>query len=165
VTENLFQARRQHDALVQSIRDAYPDVSEEDLADTIEGESTLEAAIIATLRAANEHDMTLEALKLHMDRMTERAALLKLRSEKLRAAALQAAQEADIKMPLKAPDFTASVALGKPKVMISGDVPDTFMRIKKEPNKTAIMDALSAGVKLPWASLSNATPHWVIRTK
>lgn len=165
MTDPLFKARKEHQALVQRLRDAFPDASDEDLSDTIEGESTVEAAIIATLRAANENDATLKGLEWHMERLTERAAILKMRSEKLRQAALQAAQEAGIKMPLKAPDFTATVALGKPKVMISGEVPDTFCRVKKEPNKTAIADALAAGLKVSWASWSNATPYWTIRTR
>jgi Siphovirus Gp157 len=162
---DLYRATLEHRALVQRLREQFSSTDDAELADTIEGETTLDAAILSALRAANENDATLRGLEWHMERLTERAALLKARSEKLRAAALQAAQEAGIKMPLKAPDFTATVALGKPKVILTGDVPDTFMRVKKEPNKTAIADALAAGVKLPWAELANANPHWSIRTK
>lgn len=162
---DLYKATMEHKALVQRLREAFPEASDDDLADTIEGESTIEDAIIVTLRAANENDATAAGLKAYMEKLVERAELLKARSERLRQAALQAAQEGGVKMPLTAPDFTATVTLGKPKVQITGDVPDTFCRTKKEPNRTAIADALSVGVSLPWASLSNATPHWVIRVK
>lgn len=165
MAESIFKARQEHRALVQRLREAFPDVSEADLADTIDGESTIEDAIMATLRAANENDATAAGLKVYMDRLAERAEILKMRSDRLRQAALQAAQEAGVKMPLAAPDFTATVTLGKPKVMISGDVPDTFCRMKKEPDKKAIADALAAGLRPPWASLSNSTPHWVVRVK
>lgn len=164
MTDELFKARQEHRALVQRLREAFPDASDEDLADSIEGESTLDEAIMATLRAANENDATAAGLKAYMDKLAERASILKLRSERLRQAALQAALEAGLKK-FSAPDFTASIATGKPKVQITGDVPDTFCRIKKEPNKAAIEDALSVGIKLPWAELSNAPPHWVTRTK
>lgn len=150
--------------MVQRLRALYPDASDADLMDTIEGESTLEEAIIATLRAANENDATIAGLTEYMEKLKERAEILKLRTERLKAAALQAAQEAGIRS-VGAPDFTALVAIGKPKVQITGEVPETFCRVKTEPNKTAIADALSAGVKLPFAELSNATPHWTIRTR
>lgn len=161
---DLHKATLEHKALVQRLREAFPDVSDEDLADTIEGESSLEEAIMATLRAANENDATAAGLKAYMGRLTERAELLKLRSERLRQAALQAALEVGLKT-LTAPDFTASIVAGKPQVQITGEVPDTFCRIKKEPNKTAIAEALAVGIKLPWATYSNATPHWTVRTK
>jgi len=162
---DLYRATLEHKALVQRLREAFPEASDEDLADTIEGESTIEDAILATVRAANENDATLIGLKAYMEKLAERAEIIKARSEKLRAAALQAAQEAGIKGPLAAPDFTATIARGKAKVQITGDVPDSFCRVKKEPDKTAIADALNAGVKLPWATLGNPQPHWTVRIK
>lgn len=153
--------------MVQRLREAYPDASDADLLDTIEGLTSLDEAIIATLRAANENDATAEGLKAYMQRLAERADVLKMRSERLRQSALQAAQEAGIPMPLKAADFTASIAKGKPKVQITGDVPESFLAPAKprEPDKRAIGDALAAGLKPSWASLSNAEPHWSIRTR
>lgn len=164
MADPLFKARLEHRAMLQRLREAYPEASDADLMDTIEGESTLEDAILAMLRAANENDATAAGLAAYIEKLKERAEHLKLRSERLRAEALQAAQEAGIRS-VRAPDFTASVTVGKPKVQITGDVPETFCRVKMEPNKTAIADALSAGVKLPFAELSNATPHWVTRTR
>lgn len=166
MNDPLFKARLEHRTLVARLREQFPDASDEDLADTIDGESTLDGAIIATLRAAVENDATIEGLNLHMTRLKDRLERLRFRSEKLREAALQAAQEAGIKT-LPAPDFTATIAVGKPKVQITGEVPETFRHAPKpgEPNKTAIADALNAGVKLPWATLGNPQPHWTIRTK
>lgn len=166
MTDNLFKARQEHRAMVQRLRALYPDASDADLMDTIEGESTLEEAIIATLRAANENDATIAGLTEYMEKLKERAEILKLRTERLKAAALQAAQEAGIKS-LSSPDFTATVAKGKAKVQITGEVPETFRHPPKpgEPNKIAITDALQAGIRLPFAMLSNPQPFWTIRTK
>ena len=167
MTDNLFKARQEHRAMVRRLRDAYPEASDADLFDTIEGETTLDAAIIATLRAANENDATAAGLKAYMEKLTERAETLRLRSERLRQAALQAAQEAGIPMPLRGVDFTASISQGKQKVIVTDPeaVPDTFCRITKAPNKSAIADALSAGLRPAWASWANANPHWTIRTR
>ena len=165
MTESLYKARQEHAALVQRLRDAFPDESDADLFDSIMGETSLDEAIIRTLRAANENDATAAGLKVYMEKLAERAEILKMRSERLRQAALQAAQESGIPMPLQAPDFSATIAPGKAKVQITGDVPDTFCRTKKEPDKKAVADALHAGVKLPWATLSNPQPFWTIRVR
>ena len=153
--------------MVQRLRDTFPDASEADLADTIEGETTLDAAIIAILRAANENDATAEGLRGYIGRLEERYDLLKQRSERLRQMALSAALGAGVPRPLRANDFTASISQGRRKVQITGDVPDSFRLPPKprEPDRKAIGDALNAGVKLPFAELGNATPFWSIRTK
>jgi hypothetical protein len=167
MTDSLYKARQEHAALVQRLRDAFPDESDADLFDSIMGETSLDEAIIRTLRAANENDATAAGLKAYMEKLAERAEILKVRSERLRQSALQAAQESGIALPLKAPDFTASIAKGKPKVVIADPdaVPDTFCRITKTPNKSAIADALAAGLKPPWASYSNAIPYWTVRIR
>lgn len=165
--DNLFKARQDHRALVQRIREMYPDENDEDLADSIEGESTLEEAIMATLRAANENDATIAGLKAYIERLEARCDYLRERTERLRAAALQAALEAGVKTPLRAVDFTAGISQGRRKVVLTGDVPDSFRLPPKprEPDRKAISDALNAGVKLPFAELANPEPHWVVRTK
>lgn len=161
---DLYNATLAHREIVQRVRDAYPDETDESLADTIAGESSLEEAIIATLRAANENDATVAGLLVYVEKLKDRAERLKVRSKKLKAAALQAAQELGQKQ-FPASDFTATVSIGKRKVVITGDVPETFSRVKMEPDKRKIEDALQAGVKLPFAQLSNAEPHFTIRVK
>jgi Siphovirus Gp157 len=167
VSDNLFKARQEHRAIVQRIREMYPDEDDATLADSIEGESTLEEAIMATLRAANENDASIEGLKAYIDRLEERVTVLKERTERLRQAALQAALEAGVKTPLRADDFSAGISQGRRKVVITGDVPDSFRLPPKprEPDRKAIGDALNAGVKLPFAELGNPTPFWTIRTR
>ncbi len=165
---DLFNATLAHREIVQRIRDMFPDETEESLADTIAGESSLEEAIVVTLRAANENDATVAGLLVYVEKLKDRAERLKVRSERLRATALQAAQELDQKQ-FAAPDFTATVSKGKGKIIVTGKVPETFMRQKPapdpEPDKDKIGEALKAGVKLPFAELSNAEPHWVVRIK
>lgn len=163
--DNLYKARREHQALLKQLQDMYPEERPEDLFDTVEGESSLDAAIAATLRQANENDAHVEGLKWYISHLQARVVRINEQTDRLRQAALQAALEGNIKMPLRAPDFSANVAKGTRKVQVTGDVPDAFCRIKKEPNRTAIADALNAGIRLPFAELSNPVPHWVVRSK
>ena len=73
MTESLYKARQEHAALVQRLRDAFPDESDADLFDSIMGETSLDEAIIRTLRAANENDATAAGLKAYMEKLAERA--------------------------------------------------------------------------------------------
>ena len=105
-----------------------------------------------------------DGVAAYIEKLSARKTLWEVRATKLRDAALLSAQEAGISKVAVA-DFTASIVTGKPKVQITGDVPDSFCRVKKEPDKKAISDAMSAGLNPAWASWSNAQPHWMVRTK
>lgn len=158
----LYRARQEHRVLVARLKDQFGD--DEDLLDTIEGESPLPDAIAVVLRTAQEADAMAEGLGAYIDKLLDRKDLFKIRAQKLRTAALNAALEGDIKS-ISAPDFTASVVVGKPKVMIIGDVPDTFCKITKTPDKRALGDAMSAGLKPTYATWSNPEPYLVVRVK
>ena len=60
------------------------------------------------------------------------------------------------------PEATLSVRSGQPKVLIINEqeIPDEYMRIKKEPDKTRIKAALSGNQNVPGAALSNVEPRW-----
>lgn len=153
-----------HQALVQRIKEAFPNESEADLADSIEGESGLRDAIAATLRQAREADAMAEGLMAYIVELKDRHDRLEDKADRLRNAALHAMLEIG-ETKLVANDFTASVVQGKPKVQITGEVPETFCRVSYAPNKTAISDALHAGLRPTWASWSNPQPYLTIRVK
>lgn len=63
---------------------------------------------------------------------------------------------------LRAPDFKAAVVPGPIKVVGNGDVatlPDQFVRIKREPDKTAIKAALASGQPVAGFELANGAPY------
>jgi len=71
---------------------------------------------------------------------------------------------ADIsKLPL--PEATLSLRPSPPRVVIANEaaIPDEYWRTKREPNKTAIKDALRDGVTIPGAFLSNGEPALSVR--
>lgn len=151
-----------HKALVEWIRAAFPDQSEDELADTIEGQATLDEAIFATLRDAWEREAHADALGAMIEQMTARKRRLETAAQTLRNAALMAMQGAGWKK-LTAPDMTVSVNAGRPKLVITGEVPRLYSRVKTEPDKTAIKAALDEGAKLDFATLSNGAPVLTVR--
>lgn len=71
---------------------------------------------------------------------------------------------ADIsKLPL--PEATLSLRPSPQRVVIANEaaIPDEYWRTKREPNKTAIKDALRDGVTIPGAFLSNGEPALSVR--
>lgn len=151
-----------HEALVQRILDAFPDQSEADLADTIDGESNIKEAIAATLCLALEAEAMADGLNKYIADLRERCCRLDAKSERLRAAALQCMLDIG-ESKIQTTAFTVSVVQGKPKVQITGEVPEQFCKVTLTPNKSAIADALHAGLKPTWCTLSNGQPHLMIR--
>jgi hypothetical protein len=144
-----------HKALVEQVRAAFPEESEDDLADSIEGLSTIDDAIFAVLRAALEREAMAKALGEMIESMAGRKGRLLAGAQSMRAAALHAMQECGLKK-LQAPDMSLSVSPGKPKLIITDEaaVPPSLCRVKSEPDKKAIAEWLvEAGTE--------ATPSWI----
>jgi hypothetical protein len=153
-----------HRAIVEAIRAAFPDETEESLADTIEGESDLPGAVVAVLRAALEREAQAKAIKDELiARLLYRAHRLEDGAKSLRAAALQAMQEAGLPK-IQAIDMSVSVGRGKPRVIITDTdlVPDWACIIKREPSKAAISKVLATGTDVPGVTLGNPQPFLTI---
>lgn len=162
---NIPAALSEFRAAVQAIHDAYPGLTDDDLADTIEGESgDLEAVILRTLRSALEREATADALKEMGRTMQARMARLAEGAQMMRNAVLHAMTEAGIKK-IPAPDMSVSIGAGKQKVQVTDEdlIPLDLCRTKIEPDKTKIGKALEAGQEVPGASLSNSVPVLTIR--
>jgi hypothetical protein len=158
---DLMQLVPQHRAIVQIVREMYPDASDDDLADSIAGESNLPDAVLSVLRAALVREATGKALGELIDQMVARKRRLEDGAKSLRAAALQAILEGGVIMPLRAPDMSVSLGRGKPKVVITDadKVPLDLCKIIREPSKSAIAEAIENGQEVPGVVLGNATPH------
>lgn len=156
-----------HKGLVEQVRAWFPDEDEANLADTIEGLSTVDDAIAAVVRAALVREATAKALGELIDGMTSRKGRLLAGAQSMRAAALNAMLECNIKK-LQLPDMTVSASQSAmPKVIITEAerIPEHLCRIRSEPNKTAICEALEAGQIVPGAMLGNRGPSLSVRTK
>ena len=67
----------------------------------------------------------------------------------------------------KSAEFTVSLTESKAGVLITDPaaLPDYFVRIRKEPDKTAIACALREGREVPGATLTNGRVSMTVRTK
>jgi hypothetical protein len=146
-----------HREIADRIREMFPaETDETALADTIEGESDLPAAIISVLRAAIEREVTAKALADLIETMTARKRRFEAGATSMRVAALHAMEEVGLKK-LSAPDMTVSVGTTKPKVLITDDtaVPEDLCRIVRTPSKPDIAKALAEGREVPGVVLGN----------
>jgi hypothetical protein len=165
---NIRAALADYRAVAERIKAEFPGEDEENLRDTILGETYLDDTIAAVLREAGAREAMAEGLKDLIARMTQRKQRLEVTAERLKHAALWATQEAGLPPKISAPDFMASIVTPKHgKVIITSQaaLPDQYIRRKVEenPDKKAIGEALGRGEMVPGAELGNPEPHWTIR--
>ena len=161
---DLSRARSAHRALVDGLRHAFPEADEQTIADTAEGESTLDSAIAAVLRESIEAKAMAKALGELLKESQERKRRLEARGDKLRVIALQAAEESGMKI-IRVPDITAVVMHGQPAVIITDEdlLPDECIEISRVPRKAVIGDMLRAGDAVAGAMLGNRSSYWMVR--
>jgi hypothetical protein len=152
-------------AVIDEIRVAGIDEDDSDFATLIESECDVLERLRRIIRAARHAEAQSKALAEMQAEMRERKARFEKKADGLRAAVRWALGELGMKR-LEAPDFTATLGSGKPKVIVTDDaaLPDSLCRIKREPDKTALLAALQAG-PVVGAELGNAEPVITVRTR
>lgn len=144
-----------------------PDTDAAALAALVEQEAPEFNDMLAALcRAADE-------AASERDTLTERIRVLQGRRERhdnrheeyrsLIFAALQAAEQTK----WKSAEFTVSITPGRPGVVITDPaaIPDQFVRVRREPDKTAIGAAIASGATVPGAEQRNGLPTLTVRVK
>lgn len=106
----------------------------------------------------------IEGIKITRARIDAREARHKGRREVIRRIISRLMAAAEMQT-ISVPNGTASLSATPRSVQIvdEGLLPDNFMRIKKEPNKTLIGQTLKAGEDVPGAQLSNGGQTLTIR--
>lgn len=128
------------------------------LLDTLEGITDLHDQLAALVRSAVNDEMLAGGIDEHMSKLQERKSALKDRARRKRQIALHHMEDLSIKK-LVAPDLTVTRKLVPPSVIITDEaqIPDRLMRVKREPDKTAIKSELQMGSIVPGATLSNGS--------
>ncbi|HET8636404.1 MAG TPA: siphovirus Gp157 family protein [Acidobacteriaceae bacterium] len=118
------------------------------------------------LRAASHSSDMHKAAKERAEAIAERADRYKRRAESLRTTAFSIMDLLG-ERKVELPDVTATISAGRPSVTIVDDsaLPDRFIRVKREPDKSALLAALKSGEDIPGATLSNGSPSLQLRTK
>ncbi|OAE39702.1 siphovirus Gp157 family protein [Brucella intermedia] len=145
---------------------AYPELAEDDelRADTIEGETDayrVLGKIVAIERDANSMVLAIgeraRELSARKDRYTRR-------KDAMRALLLRLLKAADLNK-VSLPEATVSVGKGRAGVEIVDEslLPDNVVKMKREPDKTAIKAALDAGKIVKGAVLREGQPTLTVR--
>lgn len=169
MTAPLDRATATAKALREQLVAIYGDeIDEQTLLDTIDGETDIEAAIIAVARERAETAALSEALADRIDAMKARKARLDLRADRLRAVIARAMDETG-RRKIVGPEFTLSLSTVKPGVVITDEaaLPPEMVATKTttSPDKKAIKAALEAGAAVPGATLGNGGVTVTVRTK
>src|SRR5262245_5127035 len=147
--------------------EADPEIDEATLFDTLEGATNLHEAIAAVIRSALDDEALAKALRERIDDMRQRLNRIELSAEAKREAALNAMERADM-IRLTAPDFTASIRINPPSLLITSEaeIPQDFWAPQPPKlNKKGLLDAINSGWAVPGATLSNSKISLTIRTK
>jgi len=135
--------------------------------DTLDGEADTSEAARAVVRWMMEQDAQAEAMKSLADTYHARSKVFTDRKAGARNALFHFMEYLGVKtMPL--PEATLSVRNGVAGLVGESDpadLPDDLVRVKREPDKTAIKAALEAGREVPGYSLSNGSPSLSVRVR
>ncbi|MEV5407156.1 siphovirus Gp157 family protein, partial [Streptomyces albidoflavus] len=127
----------------------------------IESETDALELLRCSFRRATLEEAEAEGAKTEVQKIQARIARKLARAETFKSIVLQSLLELGL-LKLPAPDFTLSVvAPSTKKVVGAGNVdalPDHLVRISREPNKTAIKEALEQGETVEGFNLANGAP-------
>ncbi len=157
---------QQYIRMRQELLEAHPDVDEETLADTLEGEQGLQDAIVRLVVGALEDECWSSALADRIDDMRARKQRIDARAGKRRQIAQVLMSESGLRK-IEQPDFTASLAKTPQSVIITDEatIPDSYAKYARTIDKTKLRTALMSGEKFVGAVLSNGGQSLTIRTK
>ncbi len=134
------------------------------LLDTLDGITDTKEEIAALVNSALDDEATVVGLDARLKALVDRRAYLQERAKRKRAVALNYMSDLGFKN-IKTLDVTISRRFVPPSVMIIDEkqIPDAYMRIKKEPNKVIIKEALAHGDFVPGAALSNGSETLTVK--
>ena len=146
----------------------HPELEEDDVlrADSIEGQTTAFEFLAKIVRLIGGTSAIATGTADYIGELQERKARLERREMALRALIFKVMNTAELKK-VELPEATLSVRNGQPKVVIVNEreIPSEFFRVKREPDRTAIKAAITAGEYVAGTTLTNAEPTLAIRVK
>ena len=168
-THDVSRARFILETVTAALLEADPQIRDDDalFADMLDGEGGDALDLLRTaLRASLDAEAQARACKARIGQLAERQ-----RRHEGRAAALQEAVHRamrDLGIPrLRDAEFTASRREGGERVEVADPalLPEPYVRIRREPDKTALLAALKAGEAVPGAVLARGEETLSVRVK
>lgn len=160
MTSPLGLAAHHYKELRSRLLESFPDLAEDEqaLLDTLDGETELTNKLAAILRSALHDEAMTKGLQEYQGNLARRMSALRDRARKKRAVVLHFMEDVGLKK-LEAPDMTATRKVVPPSVTVfdENQLPKEFVRVKSEPDKSAIKAALKEGQDVPGAQLGNTS--------
>ncbi|MCW5738289.1 MAG: siphovirus Gp157 family protein [Enhydrobacter sp.] len=156
----------QHLYLKERLEAEFPDLDDETLADTLDGETRLNEALAAVLRSREEDLALVAGLKARIETMRVRLERFQDRAERKRGLVADVMVRADIRRLLM-PDFTASLRTVPPGLVVEDEaqVPAVFWKPQAPKlDRAALGEALRRGETVAGATLGAARCSITIRT-
>ncbi len=156
-----------HDYLREQIKNEFPDIDEETLADTLEGLTNLNEMLGAVVRSHLDDMAIVDALKSRMTDMQDRLSRISKRADKKREIVTSVMEQANLKKLAEA-DFTLSLrATSAPLVVTEEEsIPEPYWKPQAPKlDRQGLIAALKAGEHVPGAVLGNPRMAIAIRTK
>ena len=156
-----------HEHLREQIRNEFPDIDDETLADTLEGLTNLNEMLGAVVRSHLDDMAMVDALKSRVGDMQDRLSRISKRAEKKREIVTSVMEQADLKKLAEA-EFTVSLRSSSSPLVVTeeGDVPEPFWKPQAPKlDRLGLIAALKSGEQVPGAVLGNPRMAIAIRTK
>ena len=163
---NITSSKINYLSLKQSLIQAYGDLDEDTIADTLEGMTDLHEMIAEGIRLAISTDDQIEALKSRIATMRARLDRLKERSQSVRQACTRTMFETGIKR-IEAEDLTASLRKAPLKLLIADEtsIPDEYwIPVEPKLDRSGLLSALKQGRTINGAELVQPDPSMMVRT-
>lgn len=125
-----------------------------------------DGVLAALCRAAGEAEANADAVAERIKALSERKARYEAQATEYRRH-IATVMDAAGMTRWKSPEFTVSLTPGRAGVVITDPaaIPDDFVRIRREPDKTAIGAALASGADVPGATMANGMPTLTVRVR
>ena len=163
---NLELKRMELEREIQTLLEQFPQLKDDQdlLADMLEGQTDFNEVIAALAKDIKLAKANVAGIKEVAKELKERQSRFEAKEEFCRSLIHKLMDTAGVKK-LTLPVATVNITNVSPSVMILDEsaIPDDFMRIKKEPNKTAIKAALETGQSIAGAVMSNGSTTVSIR--
>lgn len=165
---NLFDLT-QHAQALQDLIDSHAESNQGDITDVASvvddwgKEYDINAKVDSICSLIREYGARAEAQKEEAKRLNDRAKVAENKVKRLKDWLVYCMDNAGYKS-LKTGIFEASLReASQQSIEITGDVPDPYLIVKKEIDKTAIKDAIKAGVIIDFARLLPKTKYVAIK--
>lgn len=153
---------------VEALFTAFPDLADDEAlrADMVEGETDLHRVVSRALSHKLEARAMVKGMEMVRADFSERSARWQRRDDAMGVLIKGLLDVAGLEK-LTLPEATISVNKARASVEITNEaeLPQGYVKLIRQPDKTAIGDALKAGAEVPGASLAYGEPSLTVRTK